>query len=305
VVLTAVHDRHEVGNHADRRAFSDAQRSAPDILLAAAHTSEADKCTSGAYWKVRTLHTIPVMVGSGANSYTLAERRVIETWTPRDGGTALGWYGVRSMGARPASAADEVAWRRDGSPTTWDIGPLDAPGQPHRLLTLNRTDNGSLTRVHGRSAPFALAEGITLTQSQLHSLPTDPTLLKRRLLTLQKQTDFASGPDQWLFVTAAALVSDMPTPPHVRSAAFRVLAALPSIHSAGGDSVAGRKTVRLTHTPGARGATVDLLMDPASSKLLTKTSYSPKGDVTVVLSSGWTDEAPHVPSAETSASTRP
>jgi hypothetical protein len=46
-------------------------------------------------------------------------------------------------------------------------------------------------------------------------------------------------------------------------------------------------------------------MDPASSKLLTKTSYSPKGDVTVVLSSGWTAEAPHVPSAETSASTRP
>lgn len=274
---------------------------APNILLTAAQASSTEKVTSGAYWKVRTVHTFPLSrtVGTDDNPYHLAERRIIERWTPRDGGSATAWYGVRSLGVHPASTADEVAWHRDGAPTTWDLGPLDSPGRPHRILALNRPGIGSLGKVSAEPASFALAEDIVLTHAQLQNLPTDPAGLRKYLLALKDRAGTALKDDQWLFVTASALVTDMPTPPLVRAATFRTLAALPGISNMGADYSSGRKGIRLALTSKSSAETVELVVDPASGTLLAKKVHGPKNRVTVVVSAGWTDERPRVPQVET------
>ncbi|MFI6512034.1 hypothetical protein ACIBCT_30905 [Streptosporangium sp. NPDC050855] len=81
-------------------------------------------------------------------------------------------FGSRRLGTRPKSPADERAWRRDGSPATWN---RSADGMTVVLST--RPDKGRAGAAKGRSDAFHVA-GQQLSYEELQRLPADPAGLR-------------------------------------------------------------------------------------------------------------------------------
>jgi hypothetical protein len=113
--------------------------------------------------------------------------------------------------------------------------------------------------------------------------------------------------DYAVFAAAGRLLFEMPSPPKLRGAALRVLAALPGTRIRTGikDPIGRTGTeVSITAAPGRpsdtrtslfwNGATY--IIDPATGRLLSSTIRGLKSGSTVVLESGWTDENPTPPS---------
>ncbi|MEV4382842.1 CU044_5270 family protein [Streptosporangium sp. NPDC049644] len=263
------------------------------VLLAAATTAESDPAAANAYWRVRKLHrrTYPERLGRGANRYWVVESRLTEQWVARDGRV---WSASRALGARPGSAADEEAWRRDGSPTEWS-------SQGEVLST--SPEKGELRAIAGK-VPFSMA-GHEMTFEQLQRLPVAPAALKEWVT--EAVSDVPAGTVDGVVADAlSGLLWSKPSPPDVRAAAYRALAELPNIRYLGSATdERGRAGAGFSFTvqpPGARnGAAVrrTLIIDPDSSQVLSSTVTGPpgvKGDqVELVLEAGWTDDRPAVP----------
>jgi len=132
------------------------------------------------------------------------------------GGTIDGFY--QSLGARPASPADAVAWRRAGSPDHWKAwyARQTVSGQPGP-----RQPTGSKT---GQD-PWGTDA----------SLPADPAKLKAIFLAHPPPYFYGSGPTPTQPTQSQELISDAltvmngPVTPAVRAAAFQVLASVPGI----------------------------------------------------------------------------
>ncbi|MFJ2031148.1 CU044_5270 family protein [Streptosporangium sp. NPDC087985] len=263
------------------------------ILLAAATTAESDPTATSTYWRVRKLYrqTHPEQLGTGANRYRVVESRLTEQWVARDGRV---WSGSRTLGVRPRSAADEEAWRRDGSPTEWS-------SQGDVLST--SPEKGELKAVTGK-VPFSMA-GREMTFEQLQKLPVAPAALKDWVT--KAVHDVPAGTLDGVVADAlSGLLWSKPSPPDVRAAAYRALAELPNVRYLGRTTdERGRTGAEFSFTvqpPGAQSpATVQrtLIIDPGSSQVLSSTVTSRpgiKGDqVEVVLEAGWTDDEPAVP----------
>ncbi|MBG0814570.1 CU044_5270 family protein [Planomonospora sp. ID82291] len=267
------------------------------ILLAAASTAASEPAPTGAYWRVRKLHrqTHPEPLGRGGNRYRLVESRVTEQWAARDGRV---WSGSRALGARPASKADEDAWRRDGSPAEWSSG--------GRTLS-TAAEEGRLTATAGGTA-FSMA-GRAMTFEQVQGLPTETAALKEWVSRTVREeqaagTPAAGPPGSFDGVVADALSGllwSKPSPPAVRAAAYRALAELPDVRYLG----------EATDERGRRGAAFSfalrtapvvrrtLVIDPADSQVLSSTVTGPPGSggdrVELVLEAGWTDDEPVAP----------
>jgi hypothetical protein len=147
-----------------------------------------------------------------------------------------------------------------------------------------------------------------LSAQQIAALPTDPTALRRVLARGVGPRETVDERNYAVFAAAGRLLFELPSPPKLRGAALRVLAALPGTQIRNGvkDPI-GRVGTEISLTtdlskPSSEqtflfrgGATY--IIDPATGRLLSSTVGGPKPGSTVVLESGWTDEKPTPPSA--------
>jgi hypothetical protein len=272
--------------------------SAKDVLLLAAQRAEKSVASSGKYWHVRTVGgNTDTVVGTGANRYHLERRWVSETWTPR-GEPATLWDGYRELGYRPATAADKAAWVRDGSPSQWDLGPGDTVGGEHLIVSMAPED--------GHLGKIPLDSDEQIGPAEAMKLPTDPAALKKYLLGIHNGIEDAGDPNRWLFSWASGLLVDLPAPPAVRAAVLRIIAELPGVHSQGEvRDPLGRDGVGIVLVGKGDGETFteQLVVDPDTGRLLALVIGGPseakaKNGYQAVLDAGWTNEKPHVPSAD-------
>jgi hypothetical protein len=262
----------------------DTSLSGNSILLAAA--AKAQAAPEGVYWHLKELYVGSAgPYGENGNTYRLETPYLLETWVAKDG---RGWIGRRQMAARPL---DVEAWRRDGSPTEWPIGP----------------DGGVYSTSPGESGFFQNKgkqklywSAMPMTVQEIAALPADPEALKRRALDAVRADNGAGPAQDALPRTLASLLYELPASPQVRSAAYRALATLPAVRVEGpATDPRGRPGIAVTFllqgngTPRSR-----LIIDPGTSKVLTfEVTGEPggSGQVDVVLESGWTDAKPSPP----------
>ncbi|MEV4004080.1 CU044_5270 family protein [Actinomadura sp. NPDC049753] len=209
------------------------------VLLAAAEKADGQTETMRAFWHQVTVSSATYTVGKGGGGYAVTVRSKAETWTPsRPGGKA--WAAGQELGAKPATKADEEAWRRAGSPTTFKIQVPVAPGAKGRLKGFTAKTTAGPRSINGSALVdgdkvFWLGRNVTM--KDLRALPSDPKRLKAELLRWYKGHDTESNrpmaSDLWLYTVARGLVMDMPVKPAVRAAAFRMLAGLPAVRSLG------------------------------------------------------------------------
>ncbi|WP_031166896.1 CU044_5270 family protein [Streptosporangium roseum] len=257
------------------------------ILLAAATRAEA--APQGAYWHVKRLYTMrwAKPYGKEGDTYQLESSDIAEDWVSREG---RAWSGSRKLATRPL---DVEAWRRDGSPAEWKVedgGFSTAPGE------------GKLVPRKGEQK-FQLG-GEQLTLEEIKALPADSEALKNRTLEAIRADGIAEEHvDENLPRALASLLYELPTSPEVRGAAYRALAALPSVRVEGDTTdPRGRPGVAITF-PIQNGQPTQgrLIIDRDTSMVLAflVTGMPGKGDRTeVVLESGWTGSEPVAPSAE-------
>jgi hypothetical protein len=119
------------------------------------------------------------------------------------------------------------------------------------------------------AGPFFLG-GQELTLSQIEALPTQPAPLTRWIITNAAQHSSKSGGPasskarerEDIFESLVWLLSQLPSPPPLRAAAFRALAALPGVTSLG--ALDGGQGLRYT-TLGGEKAT--LIIDPSTGRI--------------------------------------
>ncbi|GAA0995405.1 CU044_5270 family protein [Acrocarpospora macrocephala] len=193
--------------------------SAKQLLLVAATSAESQPAPTGKYWHIKSQSRSLLGVEGG---YAMASESQGETWTT-DGRQ---WSTSQSLGLKPATDADRAAWEAAGSPSTMTITGgkqiTTAAGKPYS----SRYNNKYI---------YWLGHNVTL--ADLRALPSDEAELKASILKYYEGHDTESNlpmsEDAWLFRVASGLVIDGPVSPQVRAAAFRMLAALPSVTSLG------------------------------------------------------------------------
>ncbi|MFI6812555.1 CU044_5270 family protein [Nonomuraea sp. NPDC050328] len=244
--------------------------SARDVLLVAATSAEKQPPASGTYWHTEFLQRTLYRASAG---YLVAEETRIRTWVSARGH----WSVTQPLGVQPASEADRAKWQEAGAPTEIEVA---VPGKG--TITLS-TAPGKPSPGHAAGEEiFWLGRNVTM--ADLRALPDDPDGLKKWLLRYyaghDTESDRPMGQDAWLFQTTAGLITDMPVSARVRAAAFRMLAALPSVTATGqvtdargraGTAVA-IETDSIART-GERGVLQDrLIIDEAAGAALARES---------------------------------
>jgi hypothetical protein len=152
--------------------------------------------------------------------YSIITRNTAEDCFAISGSTSsnAGGY-TQHLGAKPATAADATAWRRDGSPA-WYAWYQDG--------YLIQAQPGPRQRTGGKPGEVQWGSGA--------GLPASPARLRQALLA-----DYSApvpipggprpigGPDEYLFMQAGVLLLD-PLPPTVRAATYQVLATILGVH---------------------------------------------------------------------------
>lgn len=213
-------------------------RDARTVLLAAAESADRQADVVGRYWYTSTVTRHYFQVGEPGDRYTIAAKERGEGWVPAEPGDRV-WGRSQEIGAVPVSQADEAAWRRAGSPTTFDVRVPVAPGhkvgKPLRLTLKPQPPETTSGEQTGGDEIFWLGRNVTM--QDLRALPSDPGALKKDLLRWYEghgtESDTPATADVWLFDTARGLITDMPVTPQVRAAAFRMLASLDTVDTIG------------------------------------------------------------------------
>ncbi|WP_433214244.1 hypothetical protein [Microtetraspora malaysiensis] len=283
------------------------------ILAGTAAVPASADAPKGAYWRVETIftRTHPRAVGSG---YYLTQRSVSTDWLSPEG---KGWFGFRELGAKPATAKDEAAWRADGSPTTWDYR---TEGMKIRLsVKPGKGTIGAAKKPDG----FLLGKKF-VTYQQLQSLPTDVGALRKRLFAdvnawideaaeEAKVTDPKATKNDWLVnldwyvaVRASELLYVNPVPDKVRAAAYQVLKTTKGVSDLGrSKDPLGRSGQKLAlPVPSNKGWVLkqQLLVDTQTMTLLAEYTDLKDGGKPMLGKSGvetftvgWTNDKPAVP----------
>ncbi|MEU9828945.1 CU044_5270 family protein [Micromonospora chersina] len=172
-----------------------------------------------------------------------------------------------------------------------------APGLPSAAY-FRDADGGSWASrpMQGHTAEnnFLLA-GTPRSARELAGLPITPAKLKDKLLGWYADAGATEGRDQFLFHSGAALVLDLPVPPQVRAAAYRMLAAMPGVTSLGRvTDQLGRSGVAVTVTrQGDFGrAQTRLIVDPTTGQALAQESWVADSPAswTAVIAARWSDD---------------
>lgn len=264
--------------------------SGSQILLAAASHVEQQPAGSSTYWYVEehigSLHKVP------GKHYTVAARTEHRYWTAAAKNKQ--WSQSLDLGARPATKADEAAWKADGSPTSWNL-----EGE-----TLTYAGKGEIQH----DAPGGTGDIVPMGDIPLRvlaTLPTDEQALRKRLFTLVDKDYNAPKEilDGIVVDTAVRLATTLPSTPALRAAAYRLLAAEPGVRSLGDVKDHTGRTGYAVALPSPHGPVeIRLIFDKSTGMPLgTETVATRSGDgvskgdlqdYTTITSMKWTEDAP-------------
>ncbi|TDC95683.1 CU044_5270 family protein [Actinomadura sp. 7K507] len=266
---------------------------AKTILLAAAEKADGQTDTMRAYWHGVAIVSRTYMTGSAGARYAIVTRDKSEIWRP-------GKKGVKArersqyLGAKPATMADLVAWRRAGSPDEFKVTTTTGAGatKPHTV----KAAPGPVTRrpaPDGGHWPLLIPQNLTV--EDLRSLPSDTEGLKAQLMRWRESIRIESlgrplGIDEWLYQVGRGLVMFMPVRPEVRAAGFRMLAALPSVKSIGeAEDPRGRKGNAIAVDERTPSGVIrhQLIIDPSTGTGLASENIMLKPAAGVELPAGW------------------
>jgi hypothetical protein len=272
---------------------------AAQVLIAAAVHQEVNEKVSGKYFRVRS-YQVSATTRVGNPKYTLERRGISESWMPMKPGVES-WFGWVRLGYRPATPADAAKWRAQGSPKTWQL--------PYEVDPISTADEEPVVnKMSFEDVPpgYILTGTKPLSAQQIAALPTDPVKLAA-VLAGGAASDATVDRDYTIFDAAGRLLFEMPSPPKLRGAALRVLAALPGVQIRPGvKDPLGRVgtqvslSVDLSRPSGEKtimyGGASTYIIDPNTGRLLSSTFGPDKPATTVVLESGWTNDKPTPPS---------
>ena len=260
-------------------------------------------------YKAQMGWTLP-FVSSHGTSF-LADCAAATTAAARPAGSGTYWY-VRETTSEPGFYYSEESWMRpDGE--AWVLGgksggkllkysdqlprgatPFQLAGNPGAMSALE----GVPMETHV-SVPYAWRAG-QVTFRQLQHLPTNPAGLKAWLVAFNRNYDNLDGtpdPQHWaVFDSLTILVAELPAPPLVRAAAFRVIASLPNVTSLGAVNGGQGLLVSLS-----RHLHATLVVDPATSQVrYTLTASGTAQSPSSVSEIGWWTN--HLPKAQVTGS---
>ncbi|OKJ39961.1 CU044_5270 family protein [Streptomyces sp. CB01580] len=264
--------------------------SGSQVLLAAASHVEQQPAGSGTYWYVEehlgSLQKIP------GKNYTVDVRTEQRYWTAAAKNKQ--WSQLLDLGARPATKADEAAWKADGSPTSWNL-----MGE-----TVTYAGRGEIQH----DAPGGSADVVTMGDLPLRllaTLPTDEKALRKRLFALVDKDYNAPEEilDRIVVDTAVRLATTFPSTPALRAAAYRLLAAEPGVRSLGDvKDHTGRTGYAVALPSPHEPAELRLIFDKSTGLPLGTEKVATRGgdgaskgevrDYTTITSMKWTEEAP-------------
>ncbi|MGX6607285.1 CU044_5270 family protein [Micromonosporaceae bacterium Da 78-11] len=281
-----------------------ADAGAPQLLLAAAERAGSTTGT-GRYWRVArvTEGALYLPVRTNGETFYVSERRITETWTPRDH-REQAWEGRQSLGWQPRTATDEAAWKRAGSPRSFELGKADTT-QGGRVIRRMDPGKAELTRT---------TDDYTGTYGRLDlaGLPTDPAKLRAAVDTLLRKGGVEPS-DAAVFALLGNLLTGAPAQPELRAATFTVLSTLPGVVDVGSRAdVTGRTGVALELKRAGGASFVDrswLILDPGTHQLLgggmqgvsvgkdgrPDIAKGGKESATAVVTARWTDQQPVAP----------
>jgi hypothetical protein len=231
--------------------------SARGILLTAARTvGRAAPLRTGRFWVTQAVVGNFLRAGPADRAYVILEKVGTQQWAARSPQVLSPLIG-QALGVQLASAADRAAWRRDGSPTRWNLTQKTSLADP-----LGYTDgfDFDIKAAPGPLTDFGSTRGLRpfqvgsqdLSAAQLLALPADPARLKALIM---KEYDPTSGQsaDSYLFQVTPVLLT-MPVTPAVRAAFYQMLADLPGVRSLGQvRDTAGRDGVAVALSDRYRG----------------------------------------------------
>ncbi|MFF0578033.1 CU044_5270 family protein [Streptosporangium saharense] len=190
-----------------------------------------------------------------------------------------------------------------GSGTYWHVlFSHETPGLPS-MESWTRRDGRRWTRGMEVGPPEAvlpdpkplMLKGAEVSFDDLQTLPTDPEALKTWIAKRRGNPNDMSRSelrDEPLF-PLISLITELPTPPEVRSAAFRALATTPGVRNAG--PVEGGQELVI---PDSDGWETRLVVDPETAQVK-RTNFLLGGDGSltwskgsITLTAGWTDRLP-------------
>ncbi|WBB63547.1 CU044_5270 family protein [Streptomyces sp. WMMC500] len=263
------------------------------VLLAAAETAVAqDAARDGRYWSVDYELWQQFAASESAERYTIAGG--VRQTNSTDTKTGEFCSSGKNIPFAPASAADNDAWQRDGSPDPVPVT-MDSDTQrlrafmtsPGKAVPLGEDGNSAFHVYRGTApptvrvyvpttdeAPFILG-GRALSLEELNALPADPDALTDELLRgfTGEVRKWAGSREEFLFEAARNLLLDVPVSGEVRGAAFQMLAGLEGITVLDDvTDVAGRTgTAAALESRADSGAMLQhrLIFDSATSRGLT------------------------------------
>lgn len=249
--------------HLGARTTAASPSSAQQILLAAATTAAAAPANPGTYWHVTTSTTI------SGNAYSE------QTWTRRPVGP--GWVlGAKSGNKLLEISADSMS--PSGQGRFW------LAGDP----SLAQLQDLPPAQISPAARTLQASQAGQVTYAELQKLPVSPAALQAWIVALNRTYYRDLGlpvPRAVVFESLNDLVGNVPAPPAVRAAAFRVMASLPGVTTLG----AGNGVQRLLITLGA-GEHATLVVDTATSHV-TDTLTISNGNSTTI-SAGWVSTLP-------------
>ncbi|GAA2300317.1 hypothetical protein GCM10010149_56710 [Nonomuraea roseoviolacea subsp. roseoviolacea] len=198
---------------------------ASPVLAATAPPASAavSAAPQGTYWHVRSVYTATCCQVGTKEKYWVVTERVSEHWADHDGRM---WWSTSDQ-ARPKSAADLAAWKRDGSPQKWTY-------RTEGML-VKLTANPHQTPVKPMRGNDWLIGERKLSFQEIQSLPTTPEGLRGWLVEASAVGEDPVLPqnfDDWVKGAYTSLLYRLPAPRPVRVAAYQALSGLAGVKSA-------------------------------------------------------------------------
>lgn len=280
------------------------------VLLTAAEGAARQPIARGSYWHSRTRFGALEQVGPAGRRYVVVNRYQHDVWDPKST-KAEGWFRAEDLGARPATPADEAAWRADGSPTGWTVRPRGLKGNWKPLMPDLQMYPKDSAFAHSTGKAADAPDKLNVTQRELDRTPADPAKLRALILAHPLgESDDGGNSDVELFEAAAGMLMSRPLKPATRAALYRMLAEVKGVSAVGGvRDEAGRVGTALKIRQSGRDGVSEIhfIVDRTTGAGLSKEVYYLKGRgdkawvkpgtrwVYEVVTSEWVNTLPKMP----------